>query len=215
MHHIPRLILFVGLLMLLLSVGIGLAGYIDQNVNQLFIDPVHNFLKDFYSNLSADLFFTAITILVIDRIYGLRTEQVEKRALIHQMGSPNNTIAGEAVRVLRIRGWLEKGSLREADLQEADLSGTDLHKADLQSAILKGAELTDVDLREANLRGADLSLADLSGADLRGADLRDADLTDAILKNADLTGAKVSKEQLDKADEVKGLIPPGGGKNLI
>jgi uncharacterized protein YjbI with pentapeptide repeats len=210
MFRIRALILGFGFFLLLLAIAIFVIGYLDQNEGPYFVEPVSNFLRIEYANLSAELFSIAITVLVIDVIYEWRNTEREKKDLIQRMGSPDSAFAREAVRTLRGRGWIGDGTLRNADLRGADLSEADLHGADLRGAILHRADLAEVDLSKADLRGASLRLTEMREADLFEADLRGADFSEADLRNADLTGAKVTDEQLKQADSLTGATMPDG-----
>ncbi len=102
------------------------------------------------------------------------------------MGSPDNAFAVEAVRILRVRGWLTDGSLREKDFREANLQRANLEKADLQ-----GANFSWADMREANLTEANLKWANLGGVKfekLTSNAPRAATLWYADLQNATLAG---------------------------
>ncbi|MBZ0282133.1 MAG: pentapeptide repeat-containing protein [Anaerolineae bacterium] len=142
------------------------------------------FTKEWWSNwiqgLSTELVGAAIATLLIGVVVGTvqknEADEVLKRQLIAQMGSPNNDFAIEAVRQLRSLGWIENGflqgaalwnaNLEGAVLQLANLQGADLLFANLQDAFLSGANLESVVLQDANLRGAYLWNANLQGAKL-------------------------------------------------
>jgi DNA-binding XRE family transcriptional regulator len=212
-------------------------GYLNQNGHLYLGEALGNLLGDFYANASTELVSIAITVLIIDALVQRRETEREKRDLILQMGSPDNAFAREAVRKLRVRGWLEDGSLQGADLRKADLRGANLLAADMMRALLYDAKLSravlmdanlhqaglfHADMRTTDLRGANLAEADLSYTDLRGADLFEADLRKARLYSADLRGAKiwanlagadlhwakVTNEQLAEAESLEGAILP-------
>lgn len=204
---IHLVIISFGLFMFICSFAIGAAGYINKYVCTIFIEPVDDFLNDFYANLSTDFLFTAITILIIDGIYNLRDIEREKETLILDMGSSNNSVAKKAVRSLRNhrnrlakKSWIEDGTLRGADFKDADLSNCDLHKADLRGAAFNRAELEEANLTDADLRDADFSVANLKEADLRRANLRGADFTDAEMEKTNLCDALVDDGQFDFVD---------------
>ena len=182
-------------------------------------------IADLYANGGAELLGIAITVLIIEQLNRRRANRERKEELILSMGSDEKVIAKEAVRVLRLRGWLEDGSLRganlrkanltEADLQEANLSGvrlaeanlegTNLELANLSGAYMVLANLTRAYLSEANLNGANLENATLAGsglysAKLNGVILENAKLTAAILVSADLEEANLRAADLSKAD---------------
>jgi hypothetical protein len=153
---------------------------------------------DWWQGFSTEMFGAIMTTIFLGLVVGLvqQNENVEsqKQALILQMGSPDNSFAIEAVRILRSKGWVEDGTLHEAWLSEANLQdvslefanlqGADLSDANLEGAILVGANLEGAILHRANLQGADLTDANLYGADLEAADLQSADLTNASLQSA-------------------------------
>ncbi|MBK8900266.1 MAG: pentapeptide repeat-containing protein [Anaerolineaceae bacterium] len=129
----------------------GVLGYINQHSGVLIPIP---FVTDFYANVSTELISIAITVLVIDTLNDRRAVQQEKVALILQMSSPINSVAREAIRMLRTRGWLTDGTLR----------GINLRWANLQDAYLEGANLPDTNLFRARLKGAHLQWSNLEGA---------------------------------------------------
>ncbi|MFH1486658.1 MAG: pentapeptide repeat-containing protein [Chloroflexota bacterium] len=220
----------VGLRLLVLALLVGVVGFLNQHGFLYLGEAIGHFLQDFYANLSTELASIAITVLVIDVYYQHRETEREKRDLILQMGSPDNAFAREAIRKLRVRGWLEDGSLVGAYLDGANLTGAwlggaNLFKADLlavnldnayleravlSGAYMTGAKLSKADLNGANLIGVVLIGAYLTGADLRGADLRGADLRGADLSGAYLEGAIVTDEQLAQARTLEGATMPDG-----
>src|SRR5574341_1341491 len=141
----------VGLTMLVSAVFIAVLGYFNQHGNLLMPLPV---VTDFYANISTELVSIAITVLVIDALNERRAIQQEKENLILQMSSPTNSIAREAVRVLRMRGWLTDGTLK----------GSNLLRANLRKAYLEKADLRDVFFYKVDLQGAYLQWSNLEGA---------------------------------------------------
>jgi uncharacterized protein YjbI with pentapeptide repeats len=119
---------------------------------------------------------------------------------------------------------LSRAFLLSADLVQAGLSNSDLHnavlfQANLSDAVVIEANLSEANLNEANLAGAELIDTDLSGASLEGANLGlsnvsgvRADLSSADLSGAYLTDAKVTAEQLDECESLKGATMPNGQK---
>ncbi|MBI5666720.1 MAG: pentapeptide repeat-containing protein [Chloroflexi bacterium] len=105
------------------------------------------------------------------------------------MGSPDNSFAIEAVRILTARGWLVDGLLRNAHLSRANLAGANLQKVDLTDAHLGLANL-----HKARLTGANLTRSYLQGANLEGATLSGARLAGANLNDANLLGAHLDAE---------------------
>jgi hypothetical protein len=208
----------VGILFLVTAALTLLVGYLNQHGSLWLGSLTGNLLRDYYANVSAELASIAITVLIIDKLYEQRETEQEKRDLILQMGSPDNAFAVEAVRRLRIRGWLtdlQEASLSGADLTRANLKRIDLHKANLSGANLEGADLSEANLSEANLiavnlEGAHITGADLAGANLSGANLYAVDLSDVNLSGVNLEGATVDNEQLALAKSLEGAILPDG-----
>ncbi len=167
-----------------IALGIALVGVLYYWKNGPL--PYHPGWHEFYEKIHVELIGIGITVLILGNAnQAIRTKQ-EKRRLILQMGSPDNSFAREAVRQLRARGWLFDGTAKGVDLIVANLEG-----ADLREAHLEGADLIEADLKRANLRFAYLEGALLLGthmeeANLRFAHLEGADLIEAHLEMADL-----------------------------
>lgn len=95
------------------------------------------------------------------------------------MDSPTNSIAREAVRILRARGWLTDGSLQGAYLYRANLQSTFLVKADLAGA----RDLVDEQLVQARmLRGAIM----VNGDRYDGRFNLEGDLEEAVREGTDV-----------------------------
>lgn len=141
----------VALILLVTAFLLGAVGYLNQHSGLFVPLPI---IADFYANVTSELTSIAVTVLVIDTLNERRSIQQEKVALILQMDSPTNSIAREAVRVLRARGWLMDGSLQEAFLYRANLQDSFLVNADLKNANLRRANLNRAYLQGANLTGA-------------------------------------------------------------
>jgi uncharacterized protein YjbI with pentapeptide repeats len=150
----------------------------------------HGFIDEFYSNASTELFSIGVTVLVIDGLSRMRSRSDEKRRLILQMGSDDNTLAKEAVRILRLEGWLENGGLRKAGLRKANLQGAELRKANLRRVELAWANLREASLEFTDLRGAKLNGANLQGVSLFYTNLKEVDFTDANLQGARLLASE-------------------------
>lgn len=184
----------------------------------LFLNLLPKVINEFLSSLSTELIFSAITILVIDQLNERRAKRLEMEELTRQMGSPNNTIAVEAIRKWKRYKDQERQdkidqlpdeerkdfpddepvclpSLRGLWLAKANLSNADLTWLDLREAYLKDAKLMEVNLAQACLRNACLDSANLCNAILV-----ESDLTRAYLREAKLTNANLSGATLDKAD---------------
>ncbi len=185
-----------------IALGIALAGALYYWKN----DPLlyHPGWHEFYEKIHAELIGIGITVLILGNAnQAIRIKQ-EKRRLILQMGSTDNSFAREAVRQLRARGWLQDGttkgaSLRRANLERADLCDADLEGADLSGVYLKGADLSGAYLEEADLSGAYLEEAYLFGAHLERAYLTEAKLERANLRWAHLEGANLRGAYLEWA----------------
>ena len=137
-------------------------------------------------------------IRFIDYLNQRRQIEERKRALIIQMSSPNRDVAMEAIRQLRVQGYLDC-------LKNADLVNANLREADMTLANLRGANLEGANLEGANLQGADMAFANLqgtnlNGSNLRGVDLRGTNLEGANLKEANLEGAILNNTNLKRAD---------------
>ena len=165
-----------------------------------WMQPTVGFLEEF----RAELIGAGIATLLIGNASQAAQIREEKKRLILQMGSPDNSFAIEAVRQLREQGWLTDGSLKGAFLRKANLSGADLElanlsKAELSGAILSEAELSGAILSEADLRQANLSGARLGHANLSGASLVQANLSEANLDSANLSGSDLNFTKLIRA----------------
>lgn len=171
-------------------------------------------VNNYVPNIATELVSISLTVLIVDEFVRRRSEKAERETLILQLGSPIRSVAVEAARVLRARGWkdLAGAQLSGADLSGANLSGINmrLEEADLSHTRLVGAYLKDTVLDRANLESADLTNADmrevhlssanLSCAVLRSADLSIAHMYGALLYEADLRGAKLYDARLRGAD---------------
>jgi hypothetical protein len=188
------------IIFLLIGIGVIIYGF-------AFIHEIHDwktFVTEIYPNLGVEFISISLTVLVIDTLNQKRTTRERKDELILQMGSPDNATAGEAVRILRHKGWLTDKSLRGAQLANANLEGAFLWKANLDRANLLKSNLKHADLRHANLQkaelhGANLQNASLGGAQLNGAILVGANLEDARLWGSNLEGADLRSANVQNA----------------
>lgn len=178
-----------GAALLVLALLVGILGYLNERGLPYLTETAKQILKYLSANVSTELASIAITMLFVDALYQRREEEREKRRLILQMGSPDNTFAREAVRALQSYGWLHDGSLKGANLGRANLQEARLGRANLQEAVLLGAKLQNAHLVLANFQGAFLFGACLQEALLWGANLKMANLEGANLQEADLMGA--------------------------
>lgn len=176
----------MGIALLVLAAGITLIGALDQHPGLDIIHFGQKLFDDLYANLGTELASIALTILIIDRLNQRRADENKRDTLILQMGSPDNSFAIEAVRMLAARDWLKHGALKGAHLSRANLQGANLQQVILTDARLGLANLSHAKLTEANLQCAYLQGAILEGTCLRGADLRGANLNDADLSRARL-----------------------------
>jgi uncharacterized protein YjbI with pentapeptide repeats len=196
---------WITLLLIIPALFLGVFGYLLQRGDLQLGGFLADLGRSYATILAAELISIAVTLFVVDAIFRHRDAEQEKRELILQLGSPVNDVSREAIRRLRIRGWLSDGSLRHAYLAHANLRGAELGEADLDGANLREADLRGSDLRRVLLRGANLSGAllrgaDLIGADLRGSDLRVANLSETYLRDANLQAADCSFADLSRAD---------------
>lgn len=190
---------------------LGILGFVGGPVPNISV------LTDIYLNLRAEMIGIGITVLIIANANDVMNTQTEKKRLILQMGSPDNAFAIEAVRQLRVKGWLEDGTLADAYLFDAELCGAKLGEAELSRVNLNKAKLVHAALFDANLNNAklihaDLGRANLSGAELIHADLRRANLSEANLGEANLGKADLSRANLSGADLSGAKL---GGATLI
>gem|GEM_PF-971781 len=175
--------------------------YLTESEPSLFITLVN----DLYANVGAELLSIAITVLIVDSLNKRNLIIEQKQDMILQMGSPDNTFAIEATRVLRQKGWLTDGTLQNAILSGANLQQANLSEANLSKAILSDADLSEsnlhkVKLTEATLDNAKLTLVDLKGAELNNASLVRVNLADANLIDTDLRGATLDNAKLTLVD---------------
>jgi hypothetical protein len=173
-----------GVVLLVLAAIVAVFGSLDQHPGLDVLHFLWQTFKDFYANVGTELASIAITILIIDRLNERRVDQHRKEQLVLQMGSPDNSFAIEAVRMLNAQGWLEGNALKKAHLSRANLIGANLQKVNLQDARLPLANLSKVKLNNANLsraymQGANLEHSNLCAANLKGVNLNDANLRDA------------------------------------
>lgn len=195
-----------------------------------------NIFRFFTEGLWAEAFGIIFTIVVLNRLANNRAIEAEKRDLILQMGSPDNSFAIEAVRILKHRGWLYDGSLQgvylgNSNLQGADfflnsnLEGANFEHVHLEGASLWEANLKGVDFGEGNLQGvnllnsnlecASLWYAHLEGAHLRGTNFEGANLEEAHLEGANLIEANLQGANLKNAYFDKKTVLPDGNHEIV
>jgi len=186
--------------------------------------------EDLAASLAPEFIGIGITILFIDTLYNYRTSQQEKKVLLRQLASSNNSAAADAWHIVKGLGWFRSGILQGIDLSGANLrylvlcnakldranfTGADLSNANLSPARIaksangelmwsgsdsEAASLEDAKLVSANLQGAELFLANLQKANLFNAILKGASLRQAKLGGAFLLGADLENANLQDAD---------------
>lgn len=230
---LPKKITGVGIILLMLGILFAVGGFLflyKEQENKKFFKQ---FTNDFYANASSELISIAITVLIIDRLNQIRATDQEKKELILQMGSPINAVAIEAVRKLKVMGWVKDGSLKGANLKGADLSDADLSDADLRDSDLTGAKLVKTNFTNANLQGSTLENSDLTSSIFKGTKINSKttltkyaklvwhivneaadgeDLSNIDLSYANLKGAKLNGVSLESA-VLEGAILEGASLN--
>lgn len=186
---------YVGFAILLL----GVFGFISGSI------PFVQWLTPAYYEIRSELVGIGITVLIIDNANEVIKRREEKKRLILQMGSPDNSFANEAVRQLKETGWLYDGSLQGANLwganlRDIELATANLERVDLSNANLNSAYLGGANLRHASLVGSDLQYSDNEGVHLHAADLERANLTGSCLAIADLSKARLTETNLSGAN---------------
>ncbi len=174
-------------------IAFGLLGYQESHDQFDALD----FFRYFLVSISGHILTALLTLLAADWISRSRVLESEKRFLIMALGSPDNVIALEAVRVLRGRGWLENGILRHVFLTKANLQGGALWHADLQAAELIEANLHAADLHGVNFASAKLWQIDFEKAQLMNANFEAADVRQCKFDAANLWRANLSRARLE------------------
>ena len=188
------------LLLGLIGIAIGIAGYINQYCETEYCNSWRNpgeiwgrLFKDFYANVSSSLVFITITVFVIDWLGERRDEQLLKAGLIRNMRSRDNGIALQALEELAEKNWLFDGSLKNKSFRFANLDGVWLVGAELQSVIMFQAIVTNVVVHNTNLRSSNLAKAILGGSfskvDMREAQLSGTIMSEAKMEDVDFRGA--------------------------
>jgi hypothetical protein len=160
------------------------------------------FIKEFYSNFSAEFISIAITILLINFLYEQKEQQHNKKRLLRELGSTDKAFTSRALKELKEKGWHTDGTLRGVDLANANLTALDLSGADLTDANLENAEMSYVVLRNAKLNGAKLNKAKLLSANLencslKGTQLQMCNLYKAILSKSNLINSDLTSANLE------------------
>lgn len=200
-----NLITAIGLVSLFIGTAAVLAG--EESSLLEIMNPTFWSQSEWLPNLTkaiaSQMFGTGIGIIVLSWASDKRVEETEKRALLLQMGSPDSSVAIEAVRKLRIKGWLADGTAAEGnfwrtDLHRTNLSGADLSECNFGSAILDGANLS-----EANLEATDFSSASLENVSFQSALLKSTQFNWANMQGAKLTGITLNACNMNDADLMK------------
>ena len=87
--------------LLLVGLSAAIVGYLQQYTFPDRLNILDNPIADFYANIATELISIGVTVGIIDKANRKESEKERKDELLLQMGSPNNAIAVEAVRVLR------------------------------------------------------------------------------------------------------------------
>lgn len=181
---VERMAVWLGLAGFFLGIG----GYIWLHWGR--ISPKQVF-EAFYQDVSITLIGVVITVLTIDRLNRQEAIRQRRQELILQMGSPNNSFAVEAARLLRLCEWgfhddtsLHSARFEYADLRRANLRDANLFNAGFQHAFLDDASLYEANLQRAKFFGCSLERTILTGANLQGANLKEASLAEATLSRA-------------------------------
>lgn len=191
-------------LLLLLGIGSICVGYLQQHVHTDWLNFLDNAIADFYANVGSELLSISITVFVIDQANRRQSQEERKEELKLQMGSEEKPLATEAVRLLRLKGWLSDGTLERANLLKANLFGADLRNAYLVGscmilANLERSRLDNADLSETELQSANLRKASISEVNFRGANLFKADLAGAIITDSNFIGVNLEEARLEGA----------------
>lgn len=128
-------------------------------------------------------------------------DQREKKMLIQQMKSKDNSVAINAVNTLRKKRDEARTHASNVFSSVSAGSWTNLTGEDFSEANLKGADISDVSfiLKNANLTHAILVEANLQDTILDKAILDSADLSEANMQEVHLLGAQLRKAVLKKA----------------
>ena len=184
----------LGGLMLVIGLVVFLSDYFGWSI---FYIPV---LSELFLRIWPEMIGIGLAVIIIDNANEKLRTREQKNQLISQMGSPNNEFAIEAVRQLRVKGWMFDGSPRNMYFRGVNLENADLQQADLVNANLEVANLGKVTLSLANLRNARMEGAVLAYSFLIGTNLPEASLASAFLNEADMQGANLENASLNNSD---------------
>ena len=155
----------------------------------------NEFAKDYYANLSSELFGIAITILLIDYLYEQKEKESNKARLLRELASEDKGFTSRALREIRSLGYLYDGTLNGADLSGANLCDLDFANANLRNVNFTGAQLN-----KAIFTNSDLTGANLNYAELRDAKLENCKLTNVQMKKCNLYGAIMNNSAIENVD---------------
>jgi hypothetical protein len=204
----PGFLAWVGVILLSCSIFIGILGHLIEHG----FFSIHWLVIDFYANAASEIAGIAFTVLVIDALNRQSERREDRKFLLRQMASRDNSLAEQAVESLREEGWLEDGTCRHAKLHKANLVDTNLRSANLEGADLSQAHLENANLTRAilsfcNLAFANLNDAQLEEANLEKAELANASLVKAHLINANFDGANIRDAHLESSTMIGAKLP--------
>jgi len=162
-------------------------------------------LPSYWQNIYVTIVGAIGTVLIIDQRAEQRAIRQRKQELIAQLGSASYDFAIEAVRLLRMEGWLRDGSMRGASLMGVNLPqanfaftdfvGAQFFQTNLQKADIKHSNLQGIQFHGSNLQEVNFSLSNLTNAELGGVYLEQS-----ILFRADCTQTRLSAAHLQNSD---------------
>jgi uncharacterized protein YjbI with pentapeptide repeats len=192
--------IFIGLVLLLLSIGIAQGAPHGDSWNGMSKAPLLNrwasqLLWCFGYNPYAQL--TESNVSTKPLAWLGRDEDV---ALVKGAGLNRVRLRyAQAYRAFLVNARLWEADLQHADLSESDMRNTNLRQANLEFADLDRANLARASLQQADLQHANLNRANLIDANMSSAILSGATLMDATLDRANLYGADLRASLLQRA----------------
>lgn len=102
------------------------------------------------------------TVVILDRLDGMREERQMRDQLIRHMYSRYNHTALQAIEDLRVLGYLSDGTVANLSLRGSNWKEGNLYQADLRNTDLTNARVDLADFVQANLEGSTLSDAQLA-----------------------------------------------------
>lgn len=128
------------------------------------IDPAG--VREFLDNLVPEAVGIIFTVLILDRLNGVRQAQQTLEQLVRRAHSRYNHTALAAIEELRVLGKLQDGTLSGRNLRGSNWQDANLYQTDLRGTDLTNADLYRADLVQANLRGARVSDEQLAATDI-------------------------------------------------